>query len=283
MLVAYLSSSGENVTLSPRLGTGHSEPVYAPYVDVEPLPGTGLLDKTTYVYNGRCNNCYFLSNPFINIENKEQEMIYATGEFGDIKSDDVEYSLGMHFTYGTFTMDMVHATGPGGVPEIEPSGDVKSVATVQGMAMAGKKDRVAMLHAIIMVFCFVGLFPFGSLVLRFGNWVRWHGINQSLGLVLVIIGFGLGVHTSKFYNRVSEKPYDVSRSRMLTQNWQSKKFNSAHQVIGILVFTFILVQFGLGFMHHRQFKKTQQKTKMAPIHVWLGRLIIILGVVNGFL
>ena len=203
MLVAYLSSSGKNVTLSPRFGTGHSEPVYAPYVDVEALPGTGLLNETTYVYNGRCNNCYFLSNPFINIDSKEQKMIYATGEFGDIKSDDVEYSLGMHFTYGTFTMDMVHATGPGSVPEIDTSGDLKSVATTQGMAKAGKKDRVAMLHAIIMVFTFVGLFPFGSLVLRFGNWVRWHGINQTLGLVLVIIGFGLGVHTSKFYNRVS--------------------------------------------------------------------------------
>jgi cytochrome b561 len=64
---------------------------------------------------------------------------------------------------------------------------------------------------------------------------------------------------------------------------QSKKFNSAHQVIGILIFIFVLGQFVLGFMHHRIYKKTQQPTKIAPVHVWMGRVIIPLGVVNAFL
>lgn len=64
---------------------------------------------------------------------------------------------------------------------------------------------------------------------------------------------------------------------------QSKSFNTPHQIIGILVFIFLLGQFVLGFMHHRKFKKTQKPTKLAPIHVWLGRLIIVLGIVNGFL
>lgn len=45
----------------------------------------------------------------------------------------------------------------------------------------------------------------------------------------------------------------------------------------------MFVQFTLGFMHHRAFKKTQQKTKLGPIHVWLGRVIVIMSVVNGFL
>lgn len=64
---------------------------------------------------------------------------------------------------------------------------------------------------------------------------------------------------------------------------QTKSFNTAHQVIGIIAFIFILVQFTLGVLHHRVFKKTQNPTKFAPIHVWLGRVVIVLGIVNGFL
>lgn len=64
---------------------------------------------------------------------------------------------------------------------------------------------------------------------------------------------------------------------------QTKNFNTAHQVIGIIVFIFILAQFTLGVLHHRGFKKTQKTTKFAPVHVWLGRAAIILGIVNAFL
>lgn len=64
---------------------------------------------------------------------------------------------------------------------------------------------------------------------------------------------------------------------------QSKNFNSAHQIIGLIVFIFLLAQFVVGFMHHRQSKKDQKPTKLAPVHVWMGRLTIVLGIANGFL
>ena len=42
-------------------------------------------------------------------------------------------------------------------------------------------------------------------------------------------------------------------------------------------------QFALGFLHHRMYKKTQAPTKLAPYHVWLGRVVIPAGIINGFL
>ena len=42
-------------------------------------------------------------------------------------------------------------------------------------------------------------------------------------------------------------------------------------------------QFVLGFLHHRMYKKTQATTKLAPIHVWLGRVVIPAGIADGFL
>lgn len=203
MLMAYSSSSGQNLTLSPRLSNGHTEPVYASDIRVEALPGTGLVNETTYIYNGRCGNCRSWSTGGVDVKSTAQDMLYATGESGDVRSDDVQFSLSMHLNYGSFTIDMQHATGPGGVPEIAPTGEPALVATVQGESVEGHKDKVAMAHALIMILCFLGLFPFGTLVLRLGNWVRWHAINQGIALILVILGFGTGVLTSGFYNRVS--------------------------------------------------------------------------------
>ncbi len=203
VLMAYSSSSGQNVTLSPRVADGHREPVYAADVLVEALPGTGLVNGTTLVYNGRCGNCRSWSGGSIDVGSKTQSMMYATGESGDVRSDDLQYSLGMHYNYGSFAMDMVHATGSGGVPEVVPSDNLELIATVQGESVEGHKDKVAMIHALVMILCFIGLFPFGTLILRLGNWVRWHAINQGFALVFVIIGFGLGVMTGSTYNRVS--------------------------------------------------------------------------------
>ncbi|KAI1142489.1 putative iron reductase domain protein [Hypoxylon sp. FL0543] len=265
MLVAYPSKSGKNATLSPRLATGHTEPVFAPEIQIEALAGTGL-DNDTYVFNGRCANCRaWGAAGRVDVASKAQDMLFATGEPGDyLKTDALDGPLRFHYNYGTFTMDMVHATGPGGVPAIDKSENSTLVGTVQGLDVEGKKDMKAMAHAIIMVLVFVGLFPFGSFVLRLGGWVRWHAVNQGFALILAIIGSSLGFAISKTYNR-------------------SKKFNTAHQVIGLLIFIFIFAQFTLGFLHHRKFKQTKQTTKLAPIHRWMGRGLLTLGIINGFL
>lgn len=69
----------------------------------------------------------------------------------------------------------------------------------------------------------------------------------------------------------------------MTRCVQTKGFGSAHQIVGLVVFTFVLVQFLLGYFHHRVLKKTGATTKMARAHVWLGRVSIPLGIFNGFL
>ncbi|KAI1868841.1 hypothetical protein JX265_006820 [Neoarthrinium moseri] len=264
MLVVYSSDSSQNLTISPRIAYGHSEPVYTSDINVEALDGTGLKDGVRYVFNGRCTNCRSWNSGHVDVTSKSQSFLYATGPDGDIDSDDVRAPLKMHLNYGNFQLDMTHATSPGAVPVIPINNSTASVATTQGLSVSDKRDTAAMIHAIIMVFCFVGLFPFGVLILRLGNWVRWHAVNQGLALIGVIVGFGLGVHVSSFYNR-------------------SKSFSDPHQVIGILLFIFVICQFVLGFLHHRMFKKTQERTKLAPAHVWLGRIIIPVGVMNAFL
>ncbi|KAI0873239.1 iron reductase domain protein [Hypoxylon argillaceum] len=264
VLMAYPSASGRNVTISPRRCYGHSEPVYDPEIDVKTLSGTGLLNDTTFVFNGVCSNCRSWSrNGNLDVSSTSQEMAYATGPSGDTMSDNPRESVKIHESYGSFSMDLARATGTGGVPEIPASENVTSVGAVQQLSKTGYVDKRAILHAVFMIFAFVGIWPFGILVLRVGGSVRWHGINQAVAFGLVLIGAILGFVISTSYNR-------------------SKKFNTAHQIIGIIVFIFVIAQLALGYFHHRIYKKTQQPTKFAPIHVWLGRVVIILGIANGF-
>ncbi|KAI8948418.1 hypothetical protein F4801DRAFT_458954 [Xylaria longipes] len=264
VLMAYPSASGENVTISPRRCYGHSEPIYDSGINIEAMPGTGLLNDTTFVFNGLCSNCRsWPRNGKIDISSTAQEMAYATGGSSDTRSSNPGESVKIHWSYGSFTMDLVHATGTGGVPEIPPNENITSVGAVQQSATSGYVDKKAILHAVFMILAFVGIWPFGILILRVGGSVRWHGINQAVAFGFVLIGSILGFVISTSYSR-------------------SRKFNTAHQIIGIIVFIFVVAQLALGYLHHRIYKKTQQPTKIAPVHVWLGRVVILLGIANGF-
>lgn len=64
---------------------------------------------------------------------------------------------------------------------------------------------------------------------------------------------------------------------------QSRGFTSYHQIIGFIVVAFIIGQFVIGFLHHKKFKDTQHPTMYGKIHVWLGRFILFLGILNAFL
>ena len=64
---------------------------------------------------------------------------------------------------------------------------------------------------------------------------------------------------------------------------QSKSFASAHQLLGLLILIFMLLQLGLGLLHHRTQKIQPQKspTKYSKIHKYLGPAIFLLGLING--
>jgi sugar phosphate permease len=56
-----------------------------------------------------------------------------------------------------------------------------------------------------------------------------------------------------------------------------------HEVLGLVVASAAVGQFLIGWLHHRQYKRTKTTTKFAPVHIWVGRIVIVAGIVNGFL
>ena len=56
---------------------------------------------------------------------------------------------------------------------------------------------------------------------------------------------------------------------------------NGHPIIGILVIGFLYLQPVLAFIHHEIYKKTHKRTIWAISHVWWGRIMVTLGIING--
>ena len=110
---------------------------------------------------------------------------------------------------------------------------------------------------------FVVLFPLAALTLYlpFAKRVLLiHAPLQLIGTLLMIIGLATGVILG---NRIDE-------------------LDKYHMVIGyIVVASLILFQPLLGLLQHIYFRRHQSRSMMGIAHQSLGRLMIVLGIING--
>jgi len=257
VIMVYSSADGNNVTVSPRYSGGHQEPTYTSNVTIDVLTGSGISNGTMTA-NGRCSNCRTWGTSSIDASSTNQSMIFASGPDGSLESDSMSADIQYHVTEGVFTMDLVQASGSAGVPV-----NINGISGATQVSEKATTNVVSPLHGWIMIVVFILIMPAGILILRVMDNVKWHGINQAVAVVLGIIGILVGIYISTMYNR-------------------SNTFSSSHQILGIVILIGMIAQLVLGYMHHRIYKKTQATTKLAPVHVWLGRLIIPIGVANAF-
>jgi hypothetical protein len=114
-----------------------------------------------------------------------------------------------------------------------------------------------------MSLVFLVLIPFAALTLYLPYTKRVphiHAPLQILSIILVIVGLALGVRLAK--------PLGLT--------------TGYHQVIGYVLVAIILsAQPILGLLQHLHFRNTGTRSGMGVGHQWLGRIVIIIGVVNG--
>ncbi|OJI97052.1 hypothetical protein ASPVEDRAFT_49116 [Aspergillus versicolor CBS 583.65] len=118
-------------------------------------------------------------------------------------------------------------------------------------------------HGLTMGIAFTIVFPLGAILLRvirskFG--VRAHIVSQLLGYALMIAGLATGIRVGRILDRLH---------------------NNGHTILGTVVVVFLLIQPFIGFWHHYQFKKTQSAGIWTHVHIWVGRLFLLLGIING--
>ncbi|TLD23493.1 Serine/threonine-protein kinase [Venturia nashicola] len=265
MIVAYEGAKDNTVTLSSRKATGRNEPSYMESyglqsvkstVEDDPHGGDSSIYDDTYFINGFVPEgaTKFNINP-----DALQNFIFAVGPQGhEPRTDAKDGPLRRHAFYGSFQLDMKQAHGT----EMPLLGIEAAGTTSRTPSFNKDREYRSSGHAFVMGLTFAIIFPLGVFFLRILEKVSLHIYAQTFGLFLVIIGVFSGFVVSRSYNR-------------------SKNFSSPHQIIGLVIFLLILVQWTFGFLHHRTYLKTQTPTWMIKPHKFiLGPLIMVLGLVN---
>lgn len=129
-------------------------------------------------------------------------MIYAVGPSQVVlDTTKVDAGLRRHDRYGKFTINLDQAKG-------DPFA-FNPNSTNDGASANGKEvddhDIASPSHAVLMAGTFVVLFPMGSVWLKIFANVRLHWLTQTLGVLIIFIGAGVGINLSKQYNRVREQ------------------------------------------------------------------------------
>ncbi|EHK16981.1 uncharacterized protein TRIVIDRAFT_161834 [Trichoderma virens Gv29-8] len=267
MVLLYAAANGKNVTVSPRLCSGHQEPVYSSALAVDILNGTGIYGNTMTL-NARCSNCVHWGTGSLDLKSSSQSWIYALGPSGGtaamLRSNSKTASIERHSRYavllGRFTMDMVRAIS-------DSAGLPASFTTAAGSNMDGSitidSNWPSIIHALCLCGTFVIMMPLGVTFLRiFPRSVRWHWINQTLSSTITFVGFIIGIYLSTMFTK-------------------SEKANSTHQIIGIMIGLALIIQLGMGSWHHWVFKRTNSPTIFGRIHRYFGHIVILLGIING--
>ena len=286
MFVVY-ASGDNNVTVSPRLGTGHRMPDFNSNAKISVLEGTGVLPDGSLVANVRCDSCLSWSDGEMDPTDSSTSWIYAWKSGDALNTDDSSASISIHDSNSNFNLDLTQGTGgesqnpflnvasasgtgaapsataTDGVSTPVASSSPNSGSTTSSSSSSDNTYMVRRSHGIIMSLIFLLLFPLAALTLYlpYAHKVRHiHAPLQLIGLVLLIVGLALGVVLGK---RVSE-------------------LDAYHQIIGyLIVAVLVLFQPALGIYQHLHYRKTGGKSPMGIIHRWLGRCVIILGVING--
>ena len=282
MFVMYASGS-DNITLSPRLGRGAFQPNVNPEAQVTLLEGTGISSDGVMIANIRCDSCITWDGGSMDPTSDNSNWIWSFKQGSALNSADVSADIRQHDVYGAFTFDLPAGTSSDSANPFaqaatitqssdpsQPSGSGDGDESSSGPSSASESsssesnsNSIRRSHGIIMAAVFLFLFPIGALMtyLPFSrNIVFAHVPTQVLSVCLLIIGMALGVKLG----------VDID------------EYDEYHQIIGyVVVSCLILFQPALGLIQHLRFRKLGKRTIFGHIHQWLGRILILLGIING--
>ncbi|KAK4115963.1 iron reductase domain protein [Canariomyces notabilis] len=274
MLVMYPSADGKGVTVSPRLSTGNTEPVFSGGIRITLHEGSGI-SNSDLIANGTCHSCRVLGAGRPSVEaTGASPMMFAVGPSIVLNSDDLDARIRRHVAYGRFTADLVRATGPGGVGD--PLNTAASATTVlagdSSGSMVRDSNRAATAHGVLYIIATLAVAPVDTLIA--GACRRWSWLHAFTGTMYFLFVVGAMVPGIL-----------ISREHVVTQ-----QFRTGHQVLGLLTFVIMACMFfwgiGLSLIKRTAKKRGQEPPESTPllaaIHRWVGRLIwVLLLISNG--
>ncbi|KAJ8121823.1 hypothetical protein ONZ43_g1824 [Nemania bipapillata] len=280
IFVMYADGTG-NVTVSPRKGTGHTEPKHQTTTSLQVLAGSGVIDNgQTMVANVKCANCESWDGGSLTLTSSSANFIAAWKKGSAVNSKSLEASISMHDNHDQFTFDLTKATladdtnpfveaSSGGSGESNTTTPNGSSGSGSGSGSSSGSTTPAWVreiptiesaHGILMSIVMVVLYPLGSILMPlFGSWVL-HAVWQIGSFLAMWAAFALGV--------------------ILAQR-TGYNFTENHTILGTVVVALFGVQPIGGYLHHLYYVKNQRRGLVSYGHIWYGRILIVLGIING--
>ncbi|RJE26402.1 integral membrane protein [Aspergillus sclerotialis] len=264
IFIVYASSDGNNVTVSPRLGVEHVMPLYNSKAQLSVLNGSGI-NNGIITANIRCDSCITWPGGSEDLSSSSSPWVWAVKYGSPLNTNNLAASINIHDAEGIAAIDLQQATGGTSDNPFATSNNMNSSSPSHPISTisTGSVEKRRKAHAIIMILVFVIFFPLFALMLHIiphETIVYVHASFQLFTLALAIAGFGIGI--------------SMARSLGFIRMY--------HPIIGMVtVPCLILFQPAMGFLQHRYFQKTGGKSVFAYLHRWLGRCLIILGVINA--
>ncbi|KAK4193314.1 hypothetical protein QBC35DRAFT_511231 [Podospora australis] len=278
IFVVYQDGNG-NVTVSPRLGTGNTQPQWdqsSTAAQLTLLAGSGV-EGNTMTANVACANCQSWNGGSMSLKGTSVPWIAAWRSGSSLATTNKGASISQHGSrdHTSVNIDMTSATVSSDsnpfltAASTDGSGTGTGTGTGSGsgsgtgitLAQSDKSAATILAaHGIIAALVMAVLYPLGSLLMPLlGKW--WvHGAWQVIAFALMWAAFGLGVQSAK------------DRGIL---------FSQTHTILGTVVIAFFGIQPALGYYHHLQYVKTQSRGAVSYVHIWLGRILMLLGVING--
>jgi hypothetical protein len=268
IFVMYADGSG-NITISPRLGLGHYEPRYDSTADFEVLDGSGV-EGYRMTANIRCKDCMQWVGGGMDWTKPSGMFIWAARPGLPLDSSDPEENLLKHQQHGVFQWAFEPAI-MGNYTYANPflfttPADV-TLGVHGGLPPVplhwNPSDSFPVAHGTVASFALLVLFPAGAILIKVTSNRRlvWVHAGMQIGAyVMLLAAMGLGIHIASSGHLFSDK----------------------HPQIGIVLVVILFFQAVDGLLHHAQWMKNSQKrTVLTYVHMWTGRVMIFLGMVNG--
>jgi len=206
--------------------------------------------------------------------------IYAFQNSGGPKNtDDTSAQINQHSDHSVFNWDFAQAKGGSSVNPLiattstgttnnngnsntNTGNNNSGITTISPTAALTNRREKLIAHGVLSSLAFVIFFPTGGIAIRLVSmtgmvWI--HGAFQIFGYMTYIAGAGLGIHLACSLNQIG----------------------AYHAIIGMLLLAVLFFMPFLGYMHHVMFKKVQSRTIWSHAHIWVGRIFITLGILNG--
>ncbi|QDS75177.1 hypothetical protein FKW77_008449 [Venturia effusa] len=126
---------------------------------------------------------------------------------------------------------------------------------------------VKLTHGVMAAMAFAAFFPLGAIAIR-----------TFPGRLALVAHLGLQFLAYAFFTAAVGMGMWMSQT---LEPFGADFWNHHHVIIGLTVFGLLAVQAVLGILHHLMYRRKGRRQIWSYAHIWTGRSLITLGIING--